>query len=43
MYLNKKHYFRGTLPLMSVWDLKEFRSLDNENPCNAQKVHTTMR
>lgn len=43
MYLNIKHYCHGILPLMSKWDLKEFRSLDNENPSDNQKAHTTMK
>lgn len=43
MYLNSKYYFHGILPLMSMWDLKEFRSLDNENPSDTQKAHTAMR
>lgn len=44
MDLNIKHHFHGILPLMSTRDLKEFRSLDNENPSDdTQKAHTTMR
>lgn len=43
MYLNSKYYFHGILPLMSMWDLKEFRSPDNENPSDTRKAHTTMR
>lgn len=43
MYLNIKHYFHGILHFMAMWDLKELRSLDNENPSDIQKAHTTMR
>lgn len=43
MCLNIKHYCHGILPLMSKWNLKEFRSLGNENPSDTQKAHTTMK